>query len=471
VACLTYPEVWAAVTYLAGASLYAWVLRGAARRWGGRIGLWATVLDLVVVSGLFLLVEHFRSPLEPPEDSVRWTLYIYPPALLLALVVNSLRMRRAVTLAGTVVAAVLFLLVAVRQDGFRMPQVLTAATVLVMGLVGETAARRARRNLRTFARMSLLQRYLPAGAVSRVLCGHPDTALELGGRTVTVTLLAADLRGFTAMSERLPPEEVVRQLNACHQAMLEQVDRHGGVLDKFIGDGMLVVFGLQEASEVPLAAEGAQAAVACAGDMLTALAALNAERARAGEPPLVAGVGVHTGRVVAGNIGSPGRRLEFTVIGDAVNTASSPSRTSHRSVDGLSEQGCWPGREAAPCPAHTRSRCASARLRHVSRERGVGARLQPGNRRLHCHRTGRHYPLRRTELVPPLRLPASPALMSYAVSRGRPPAATGPPLRGRWPPPRGPTGCPPRCRCGPPSREGRPGAGGACRTSAPSARG
>ena len=142
-----------------------------------------------------------------------------------------------------------------------------------------------------------------------------------------MTLLSADLRGFTAMSESLSPNDVVRQLNEFHGTMLEQIDAHGGVLDKFIGDGVLVVFGLESATKLGPATTaeddaGAQHAVDCARAMFGALALLNVARGHRGEPPLRMGVGVHTGPVVAGNIGAPGRRLEFTVIGDAVNTAS-----------------------------------------------------------------------------------------------------------------------------------------------------
>jgi adenylate cyclase len=149
---------------------------------------------------------------------------------------------------------------------------------------------------------------------------NPDAALALGGRLLTVTLLAADLRGFTSMSEKMSPNEVVRQLNAYHGTMLERIEEHGGALDKFIGDGILVVFGLDR--EAGGGDDGAAAAVACAREMLIALDRHNVERALEGNPALRMGIGVHTGPVVAGNIGAPGRRLEFTVIGDAVNTAS-----------------------------------------------------------------------------------------------------------------------------------------------------
>ena len=119
------------------------------------------------------------------------------------------------------------------------------------------------------------------------------------------------------MSENLPPTEVMAQLNAYHGAMIDVIERHGGAIDKFIGDGTLVVFGLDGPAEA-----AAASAVACAGAMLEALAKHNEQRAAAGTSPLAMGIGVHTGPVIAGNLGVPGRRLEFTVIGDAVNTVS-----------------------------------------------------------------------------------------------------------------------------------------------------
>jgi adenylate cyclase len=147
-----------------------------------------------------------------------------------------------------------------------------------------------------------------------------DKALAVGGRSARVTVLASDLRGFTALSARLAPEEVVTQLNEFHGLMLEQVRRHGGALDKFIGDGMLAVFGLSPDAASPRSAAGA--ALSCARGMLAALDGLNRSRAARGEDPLAVGIGIHSGPIVAGAIGAPGHRLEFTVLGDTVNTAS-----------------------------------------------------------------------------------------------------------------------------------------------------
>ncbi len=138
----------------------------------------------------------------------------------------------------------------------------------------------------------------------------------LGGEERVVTVLFADLRGFTPLSEGLSAPDLVALLNRYLDRMSAALEAEGGVIDKYIGDEIMALFG------APVAApDSADRAVRAALAMRAALAALNRELAAEGRPPLGFGVGINTARVVAGNIGSH-RRLNYSVIGDGVNLAA-----------------------------------------------------------------------------------------------------------------------------------------------------
>jgi adenylate cyclase len=137
-----------------------------------------------------------------------------------------------------------------------------------------------------------------------------------GGERRTVAVLFGDLRGFTRFASSVPPDAVAATLSEYLSAMVECVFRHGGTLDKFIGDAVMAQWGAPEAHP-----DDADRAMRAALDMLDALDALNARWRAAGRAPLQMGIGLSHGEVFAGNIGSE-RRLEFTVIGEAVNEAS-----------------------------------------------------------------------------------------------------------------------------------------------------
>ena len=158
-----------------------------------------------------------------------------------------------------------------------------------------------------------MARYLPKKVIDQLLEG--DRA-ALGGTTQTVTALFSDIRSFTTISEELGARATVTMLNEYFTEMLEVLDQHGGVLDKFIGDAVMAIFG------VPFSGESdADQAVAAAGGMITSLGALNQKRRGRGQQPIAIGIGLNTGEAVAGNIGSP-KRMSYTVIGDSVNLAS-----------------------------------------------------------------------------------------------------------------------------------------------------
>jgi adenylate cyclase len=138
----------------------------------------------------------------------------------------------------------------------------------------------------------------------------------LGGEEREVTILFADLRGFTTLSEGLPPRDLIALLNRFLDRMSARIEAEGGIIDKFIGDEIMALFGAPVAQP-----DSADRAVRAALGMRAALAELNAELAAEGRPPLAFGVGINTAHVVAGNIGSH-RRLNYSVIGDGVNLAA-----------------------------------------------------------------------------------------------------------------------------------------------------
>ncbi|MCR5284765.1 MAG: HAMP domain-containing protein [Treponema sp.] len=143
--------------------------------------------------------------------------------------------------------------------------------------------------------------------------------LTLGGETRNATIFFSDIRSFTAMSETMRPEEVVEFLNAYMTRMVDCVNKTGGVVDKYIGDAIMAVWGAPESNGS--AAEDAMNAVMAALMMRVSLYKFNKERAEKNLPPVRIGCGINSGPVVAGQIGS-NERMEYTVIGDAVNLAS-----------------------------------------------------------------------------------------------------------------------------------------------------
>ena len=158
----------------------------------------------------------------------------------------------------------------------------------------------------------LFGRYVTTQVSDEVLKGN----VNLGGESRRVTILFSDIRNFTAMAEQMEPTQVVDFLNDYFSEMVEAVFEYGGVLDKFMGDGMLAVFGsFGDAPDHPR--QGVMAALR----MKALLGKINGKRSIMGKPPINIGIGIHTDEVIVGNIGSY-RRLEYTVIGDGVNTTS-----------------------------------------------------------------------------------------------------------------------------------------------------
>jgi len=148
--------------------------------------------------------------------------------------------------------------------------------------------------------------------IVEALLDMPD-GLKLGGEKREVAILMSDLRGFTALAERLEPTEVVALLNHYLSVMVEPIQQSGGTIDEIIGDAILVLFG------APLAMEdAAQRAVLCALEMQKAMGGVNEYNLQRGWPEIEMGIGLHTGEVVVGNIGST-KRSKYGVVGRTVN--------------------------------------------------------------------------------------------------------------------------------------------------------
>jgi adenylate cyclase len=151
--------------------------------------------------------------------------------------------------------------------------------------------------------------------VVKQLLDNPDS-FRLGGANQTVTVLFADIRGFTSLSERENPEKIVGLLNKYFSAMSDIIFAHGGTLDKYIGDGLMAIFGAPTATQ-----DDALNAVKAAVAMQKRLVTLNEELVRDGFSAISVGIGLHTGEATIGYIGSD-QRSEYTAIGDTVNLAA-----------------------------------------------------------------------------------------------------------------------------------------------------
>jgi adenylate cyclase len=142
------------------------------------------------------------------------------------------------------------------------------------------------------------------------------SALELGGERRKVTIMITDLRGFTALSERLKPEQVVQMLNSYFEVMVEVVLQYHGTINEIIGDALLVIFGAPQEM-----ADRTQRAIACAIEMQNAMAKVNDQNRAQGLPELEMGIGLNETEVIVGNIGSS-KRSKYAVVGSGVNMTS-----------------------------------------------------------------------------------------------------------------------------------------------------
>lgn len=158
----------------------------------------------------------------------------------------------------------------------------------------------------------LFGQYLTTEISEEILKGN----VKLGGDVFETTILFSDIRNFTSISEKISAEEVVIFLNSYLNYMIDAVVKYNGIVDKFLGDGILAVFGAPIKSE-----DHYERALLSAVAMHDALVYLNKERVKRGEFEIEIGIGLHSGNVIAGNLGND-KKLEYTVIRDTVNLAS-----------------------------------------------------------------------------------------------------------------------------------------------------
>ena len=214
-------------------------------------------------------------------------------------------------------AAGYFVLTSIQFNAGRLPNVLFPYATIFLNYAALTTARFASVWAERTRVTDTFGRFVSAKVRDEIVSlalEDPDL-IRPGGREMEISVLFADIRGFTAMAEKLTPEKVVEILNQYLDSMEEQVFKHGGMLDKYTGDGMMVLFGAP--LEQP---DHAARAVRAALSMQRAAAKVSQRRGD-GEMEMVYGVGITTGPAVVGHIGSK-RRLDYTAIGDTVNLAA-----------------------------------------------------------------------------------------------------------------------------------------------------
>ncbi len=221
---------------------------------------------------------------------------------------------RAITLLLILLTAYVVLCFFIYSHWHFAAPIFAPGFALVLSFGATTAARFITTGRQLRQTRGMLDRYMSPQLVEYVMSDVNN--LGLNGDKRELTILVSDVRNFTTMTESTEPMQLIALLDDYFAAMVEIIFRHNGIVDKFIGDGILAYWGAFT-PDVNHAAEAAQAAL----EMLVRVEELNKQWASEGKPPIAIGIGVNTGSVIFGNIGR-GKKIEFTVIGDAVNLAA-----------------------------------------------------------------------------------------------------------------------------------------------------
>ena len=201
-----------------------------------------------------------------------------------------------------------------------LPIMLLALAAFTLFMIGRRARLLLTDSVQQAARTARLARYFSPNLAARL--ADDDTGRALAGRRQPVAVLFVDIRGFTSLGETMAPDELSAFLSQYRKRLTEPVFRHGGTVDKFIGDAIMAVFGSPIQRD-----DDAARAVRCALDIIQAAAEWSSDRERAGLSSVAIGIGGHYGEVFAGAVGSE-ELLEYTVIGDTVNVAERLERLS-----------------------------------------------------------------------------------------------------------------------------------------------
>jgi class 3 adenylate cyclase len=312
----------AGVWFLAAAGFAIALRRGFYRSWVTTV---IPTTDAVLIFATFANAWHLAK--DGDTEVRRGVVIVWSICAALLAASGGLRLTRRSAIFTTVLAFVSYL--AMIGTTTHPVWTLFGLNMLIsVGALGMWMVSIMRRAIRSEVSKVTLQRFLPDRVIQAA--GTDPLTLLTEPRSIDATIMVTDLRGFTTMAEQMTPPEAFALLNEVQGAFAWAVKEQGGTIDKFLGDGMLAVFGAPEPQE-----DHASRAVEATVQIRRVIAKLNATREKHKLAPLKIGVAVHSGPVVTGCLGS-GSRLEFTVIGDTVNTASRlESATKDKGTDVL----------------------------------------------------------------------------------------------------------------------------------------